>query len=80
MENDIYPIPNIQRESERKIGLSKIILGFSSLISFILGIFFLSYNITGNVISEIDSKDSGLIGAVLFIIGFLGAFVFFKER
>lgn len=55
--------------------------GVLSLISLIIGISFLSNNITGNVISSnsFNNSLSNLIGIVLFIIGLIGIFLWFKR-
>jgi hypothetical protein len=50
-----------------------------AIIGILGGIFFLSSNITGNVIG-LNQTSSNWIGIVLFIIGIIGAFAYFKRR
>lgn len=54
--------------------------GIVSILSSIGGLFFLSSNITGNVISSLNTSTSNIIGAVLLLIGLVGAFFWFKNR
>ena len=51
----------------------------TAIIGIIGGIFFLSSNITGNVIG-LNQTSSNWIGGVLFLIGLVGAFAYFKKR
>lgn len=39
----------------------------------------MSLKLTGNVIGNLDANASGLIGASLFIVGIISAFVYFNE-
>lgn len=48
------------------------------LLSFISGLFFLSPNLTGNVIGEMDKLGSTLLGIVLIVIGILGYYFISK--
>ena len=43
------------------------------------GVFFLSSNLTGNVISSATQFDYNIIGAILFISGIVGSFLWFKN-
>jgi len=54
----------------------------SVLAIFCLGasLLFLSSNITGNVIGNLNQPSSNLIGGVLFLIGLMEAFFYFKRR
>jgi hypothetical protein len=51
-----------------------------AVISLIVGIFFLSPNLTGNVIGNITNSTSNIIGAVLLLVGIVGAFFWFRNR
>ncbi|MFA5174149.1 MAG: hypothetical protein WC438_03130 [Candidatus Pacearchaeota archaeon] len=53
---------------------------FSYIFLFFLGVFFLSSNITGNVIGDMNNSTSNIIGGVLFVIGLIGAFFYFKNK
>lgn len=49
-------------------------------ISFVGALVFLSSSLTGNVIGSLNQTSSNWIGGVLFIIGLVGAFAYFKKR
>lgn len=49
----------------------------TAIIGILGGIFFISYNITGNVIGSLSQVSSNWIGGILFLIGIIGAFVYF---
>lgn len=54
-----------------------------SLISMILfggGLFFLSSNITGNVVGNFTQGNSNLIGVILFCLGLIGGFFYLKKK
>lgn len=50
-----------------------------SILGLALGLFFLSSNITGNVISNLTTTSSGIIGALLFIAGLIAVFFLVKR-
>jgi len=52
----------------------------TSIIGIIGGIFFLSPNLTGNVIGNMTNSTSNIIGAVLLVIGLIGSFFWFRSR
>ena len=70
---------NVGSRFVKKSELEKTILA-TSLISFFGAIFFLLSNFTGNVVFVSDNVLSNWIGGALFIIGIIGAFVYFKIR
>ena len=49
-------------------------LAVLSISSIMGGIFFLSPNLTGNVISNISKSSGNILGAILFVLGILGMF------
>jgi hypothetical protein len=51
-----------------------------AIISLIGGLFFLSTNITGNVIGNMTNSTSNIIGAVLLIIGLVGGFFWMRSK
>ncbi len=53
--------------------------GVTSIIMLIISILFLSSNLTGNVIGSLNQASSNWIGGVLFIIGIIGVFTYFKK-
>ncbi|MDO8517496.1 MAG: hypothetical protein Q7S33_05220 [Nanoarchaeota archaeon] len=56
------------------------LVGITSILGIVAGIFFLSANITGNVISDLTQTSSNVLGAALFIAGIAVAFFYFKTR
>ena len=46
----------------------------------IVGLFFLSPNLTGNVIGNLPTGNSSVIGAILFLVGLVGAFFTYKNK
>ncbi len=52
----------------------------ASIIVLITGLFFLSSNLTGNVIGNMTNSTSNWIGGVLFILGLVGALFYFKNK
>lgn len=50
------------------------------IIGLVGGLFFLSSNLTGNVIGNLNQTSSNWIGGFLFLIGLVGAFAYFKRR
>ncbi|MBR9701968.1 hypothetical protein GOV13_03525 [Candidatus Pacearchaeota archaeon] len=78
---DVHDIEQFSRHL--RLGLSvergylPAIIGTAGLIT---GLFFLSPNITGNVISTLTNSTSNMIGLVLIVIGLIGAFFFFNSK
>ncbi|MDD5192201.1 MAG: DUF308 domain-containing protein [Candidatus Nanoarchaeia archaeon] len=52
----------------------------TSILAFVGGIFFLSPNLTGNAIGNMTNSTTNIIGVVLFTIGIVGAFFYFRRR
>jgi len=50
------------------------------IIGIVSGIFFLSSNITGNVIGASNTITSNIIGVILILIGIVGAFFWFRKK
>lgn len=53
--------------------------GATTAILILGSFFFLSSNLTGNVIGSLNQTSSNWIGAGLFLIGLIGAFVYFRR-
>jgi len=51
-----------------------------SIIALMGGLFFLSSNVTGNVIGNMTNSTSNWIGGVLFALGLVGALFYFKKK
>lgn len=63
-------------ESRTNLNKSLAILSIGSIFA---GIFFLSPNLTGNVIGNIAKNSGNILGGILFILGIVGAFFTFKK-
>lgn len=61
-------------------GLEKAASSVVGLMGIVGGLFFLSSNITGNVIANLNKSSSSTIGIVFLIMGLIGAFLFFKNK
>ena len=69
------------KKSERKKlgGLEKTTV-VASIIGLIGGLFFLSSNLTGNVISNLNQTSSNWMGVILLVIGLIAGFFWLKSR
>ncbi len=61
------------RNLEGKTGMRKT-LTVLSISSILAGIFFLSPNLTGNIIGNLVKNSSDIFGGLLFLLGLVGAF------
>jgi len=59
---------------ERNVG------GVTTIIGVLTSLFFLSSNLTGNMISNLSLKNSNIIGIIFFFIGVAGGFFYFRNR
>jgi len=57
---------------------SKRLEGTLAIVSLIGSIFFLSNNITGNIVGSLNQTSSNIIGACLFFLGVMSALLYFK--
>jgi len=62
----------------KRTGIEKS-LAVLSIGSVIAGIFFLSPNLTGNVIGNMAKSSGNILGGVLFILGIVGAFFILRK-
>jgi len=60
-------------------GLEKSVLGFSALAGFAFSFFFLSSNLTGNVIGNLDSSSNNFVGVLILLVSFFFAFMALKK-
>ena len=51
-----------------------------AILCLLLGLFFLSPNLTGNVIANLTTKTSNIVGVGLFILGIVGSYFYFKKK
>jgi len=54
--------------------------GIVSIISLVLGLFFLSPNVTGNAISNLSIQTTSFLGAGLLIVGLVAGFFWLRSR
>ncbi len=66
--------------NRRNQSLERQLLGIFSLAGFIASLFFLSSNITGDVVGDLSLKSSSIIGAGLFIMGLVAGFFCLRKR
>jgi hypothetical protein len=64
---------NEQKNLERRVG------GTIAIMGLVGGLFFLSANITGNVVGSSVSLSFNVIGGVLFVVGLVGSFFWFRK-
>lgn len=64
----------VRKRLEQKANIASAIIGICG------GLFFLSSNITGNVIGSLTKTFSNSMGVMLFILGLIGAFLYFKKK
>jgi hypothetical protein len=67
-------------ETKRKQNLEGKTSGIIGIVGVLGGIFFLSSNLTGNVIGSLNQSSSNFIGIGFFLVGLVGAFFYFKKR
>jgi len=73
----------LQRRKDRNQsggGQLESVLGAFGIIGIVLGLVFLSTNITGNVVSEINFTTTNIIGAVFILLGLICGFFYFKNK
>lgn len=80
-DKDRTKVQTFIKRSEKQSGISgllKKILPVICIASFLVGIFFLAPNFTGNAIGSIDKSGSTLIGAGFVVLGILGYYFISK--
>lgn len=65
------PVPS---KSKRTSNLETKAFAAASIIGIFGGLFFLSSNITGNVVGSLTNSTSNIVGAVLLVLGIIGSF------
>lgn len=72
----------LKRNPEEKEGkgLEKKFIPVIAGVLIIVSLFFLSPNVTGNVIGNLTKNSSNIIGLILLIIGLIGLLVYFKKK
>ena len=75
-----YEIEDIFRyKIQKKSGIEEKVIA-TSFLMIISGFFFLSQNITGNVIANLNQTSANFIGIILFLLGISGVFYYNKKR
>ncbi len=69
----------IAQERKKKKNLEQHLSAIIGIGGLIASLFFLSPKITGNIIGNVGSQDSSIIGAILFFIGIIGGFFWIKS-
>ena len=69
----------IEKLESKGKSLEKRVLGISSLVGFVFSIFFLSSNLTGNIIGNLDSSSANLSGILIFLASLLFGFLALKK-
>ena len=67
------------RKDKRKETLEDKVTSTIAIASLAISILFMSSSITGNVISSLNQTSSNFMGGVLFLIGIIAAFVYFRK-
>jgi len=76
----IYLAFKRKKESSRgSSGLEKA-TATASIVGVLGGIFFLSTNITGNVIANVSQSSGNILGAVLLVVGLVAGFFWVKKK
>jgi len=69
----------LQRQQQREDLTSKV-AGFLAIGGFVASLFFMASNFTGNVIGNLNSDSTSAIGIILFLVGMVGTFFYFKRK
>ena len=64
---------------KRQRGLEKTAIA-TAIIGLVGGLFFLSSNITGNAIANVNVQNSSIIGAILLVVGLVAGFFYLKRK
>jgi hypothetical protein len=70
----------IRLEIDRKNNLENRLGSTTAIIGLTLATFFLSSNITGNAVANLNQPSLNFIGTGLFLVGLVGAFMYFRKK
>jgi hypothetical protein len=73
------PPPGLDLSGQEQKGLESKLPVVISIAVFVIALFFLSPNLTGNAILNMNKSGSNLIGAGLFVLGLVGLY-FWKKK
>jgi len=68
------------RQRFREKGLENKALALILCATFIISILFSSTNLTGNAIGNLNSNSTSAIGIILFLVGLIGTFFYFRKK
>ena len=75
--------PQGEKRREGKKTLGKLVRQLSPVLaiaSFVIALFFISFNLTGNSIGGLTQENFRLAGTILFVLGLVFVFVYFKNK
>ncbi len=78
--NNIKKIEDFKKRHGRKSKLEATASAVTAILGIGLGVLFLSSNITGQVIAESYSLGSNVLGVILFVVGVIGTFFYFRKK
>jgi hypothetical protein len=55
-------------------------LFIAAISSFLMGLYFISFTLTGNAIGNVNSLDFSIMGAILFWSGLIAGFFWLKNK
>lgn len=79
MREDILNKKRFQKK-RRSSHLEKTVTTVFIAFSLIIGLFFLSPNLTGNVVADLTTTSSNGIGIILIVVGIVGALFYFRKK
>lgn len=77
--NEMHEILEEIKKTKEKVTLEKKILGVGAFAGFVFSLFFLSSNITGNAIGNLDSASNNFAGLLVLGVSFLLGFLALKK-
>ncbi|MDO8528794.1 MAG: hypothetical protein Q7S06_02795 [Nanoarchaeota archaeon] len=68
---------NYEKKKDNLEGKTMIILAGVGILA---SLFFFSFSLTGNAVSNLNPRDRNILGIVFFLVGLVGLFLHFKRR
>jgi len=75
----VKEVRNFLKRNSDSGGLENKTMLVVSLLGVVVSIFFLSPNLTGNVVGSLSKSGSNVFGIIMFVLGLLGIYVSFKK-
>jgi len=79
-QGDFRKVSKLRRQLKGKEGLEKKMQSTLGICGILGGIFFLSPNLTGNAVGGLNQPTSNILGIILFLVGIIGAFFYFRKK